>query len=370
LSRVTVLGGGGFGYAAAAHLTLEGHEVTFLLHPGERHPDFLRSRTIQLSGALGTHDVVLHQVTADSAEAVPGRSVIVFAAPGAWYEDSARLIAPHLQDGQLVLVNHGLVGVALRLFYLLEAARTAVHFFIGEMSGQAYAARRLPESESTVGVELFLLSKPTMYAAMPSSDTAASLPLAAGLYPGLVPAQNVLETSLSGLSAILYPPPVLLNAGLLQRTGGDFALFADGVTPAVAEAMHAADEERMTVLRSLGLGAVGLLDWLTHRGHLSPSEVETQSFYDAFHNGGPLGGVKAPASLEDHFFLDAVGSGLVPMAELGQLLGVGTPVFDALITLGSLISGRSYRTVGLTVDRMGLPREPWKLESYLATGRR
>lgn len=370
LSRVAVLGGGGFGCAAAAHLTLQGHEVTLLLHPGARQAGPVPSPRIHLTGILGEHDIELHQVTADPAEAIPGRSVVLFAAPGAWYEDSVRLIAPHLREGQLLLVNNGLVGVALRLSYLLEATRTAVHFFIGEMAGQTYASR----GQLGGTAELFLISKPSLYAAMPATDTTASLPLAADLYPGLTPAQNVLETSLSGLAAILYPPPILFNAGRIQqrqqRPEDGFRLFAEGVTPAVAEAMHAADEERMAVLRGAGLRATGLLDWLTHRGHLSPEEIEAQSFYEAFHRGGPLGGVKAPESLEDDYFLDAVGSGLVPLAELGQLLNVGTPVFDALITLGSLVTGRSYRTVGLTVDRMGLPREPWKLDSYLAGGRR
>ncbi len=378
MSRVTVLGGGGFGLAAAAHLALEGHEVTLLFHPGECYSELVESRAIRLSGALGQREVSLAMVTGNPAEAVPGREVILFAAPGAWYEDSSRLIAPFVEDGQLLLVNRGLAGVALRLATILEATRTTARLLIGEMGGQAYVARELPgggrdgsvASVNPAAVEVLLISRPTMFAAMPSADTPEAMAIAQKLYPGLSAARNVLETSLSGLSAILYPPPVLLNAAAIQRSGGQFGLFREGTTPAVAEVMHAVDEERMTLLRTLGLGAVGLLDGLASRGHLGPEAAEGQSFYAAFQAGGPLQAVPAPSTLEDHDFLDAIGSGLVPLSELGGLLGVGTPVVDGLVTLGSLVTGRSYRSVGLTLDRMGLPREPWKLETFLATGRR
>ncbi len=382
MSRVAVLGGGGFALAAAAHLALEDHEVTILLHAGARGATTRAATpTIRLHGALGEREAVLERVTADPSEAVPGRAAIVFAAPGAWYEDSARLVAPYLEDGQLVLVNQGLVGVALRVAHALAATRATVRVLIGEMAGQAYmvgepAAEGKPAGNgpgagsSPSEVEVFLVSKPTLFAGMPSEETAEALAVASQLYPGLTPAQNVLETSLSSVAAILYPPPVLLNVGTIQRSGRDFSLFEEGVTPAVAELMRAADEERMILVRSLGFGAVGLLDWLAQRGHVSRTAAEAHSFYEAFHAGEPLRDVKAPASLEDHTFLDAVGSGLVPLAELGQLLGLGTPVIDALITMGSLVTGRSYRTVGVTLDRMGLPGEPWKLKTFLETGRR
>jgi opine dehydrogenase len=42
------------------------------------------------------------------------------------------------------------------------------------------------------------------------------------------------------------------------------------------------------------------------------------------------------------------------MAEIGSLLGVETPVIDALITLASVMSGTDYRKDGLTLEKMGL----------------
>ena len=42
------------------------------------------------------------------------------------------------------------------------------------------------------------------------------------------------------------------------------------------------------------------------------------------------------------------------MAEIGKLLGVRTPVMDALITLASTALGVDFRLEGLTLAKMGL----------------
>ena len=45
---------------------------------------------------------------------------------------------------------------------------------------------------------------------------------------------------------------------------------------------------------------------------------------------------------------------LVPVASLGDLLGVETPTIKSLIYLASLINDADYWALGRTVERMGL----------------
>jgi hypothetical protein len=42
------------------------------------------------------------------------------------------------------------------------------------------------------------------------------------------------------------------------------------------------------------------------------------------------------------------------MAEIGKLTGVETPMMDAMVTLASAALGTDFRTVGLTLEKMGL----------------
>jgi opine dehydrogenase len=76
----------------------------------------------------------------------------------------------------------------------------------------------------------------------------------------------------------------------------------------------------------------------------------------AINESAPNQTIKAPAMLDHRYLKEDVGFGLLPMAEIGTLLGVRTPVIDALITLASVISQADYRSEGLTLEKMGLAR--------------
>jgi opine dehydrogenase len=57
------------------------------------------------------------------------------------------------------------------------------------------------------------------------------------------------------------------------------------------------------------------------------------------------------------------------MAEIGKLLGVKTPVMDALITLASTALGGDFLTEGLTLEKMGLAGvKPESLAKILQEG--
>ncbi len=64
--------------------------------------------------------------------------------------------------------------------------------------------------------------------------------------------------------------------------------------------------------------------------------------------------IKSPPSLDHRYIREDIGYGLVPMAEIGKLLGIKTPVMDALITLASTALGVDFRVEGLTLEKMGL----------------
>ena len=57
------------------------------------------------------------------------------------------------------------------------------------------------------------------------------------------------------------------------------------------------------------------------------------------------------------------------MAEIGKLLGIETPVMDALITLASVALGIDFRVEGLTLKKMGLAGvAPADLQRILTDG--
>jgi opine dehydrogenase len=69
----------------------------------------------------------------------------------------------------------------------------------------------------------------------------------------MAPAGNVLQTSLQNGNPVIHPAITLLNAALIERTGGDFFFYEDGVTPAVGRLIEAVDRERISIGRALGV---------------------------------------------------------------------------------------------------------------------
>jgi len=73
------------------------------------------------------------------------------------------------------------------------------------------------------------------------------------VYPSLVPAKNILQTTLQNGNPVIHPSVSLLNAALIERTNGDFYFYEEGVTKAVGRLMKAVDEERLEIGKKLGI---------------------------------------------------------------------------------------------------------------------
>jgi len=65
-------------------------------------------------------------------------------------------------------------------------------------------------------------------------------------------------------------------------------------------------------------------------------------------------GIRAPNRLEHRYIMEDVPMSLVPMASIGELLGVNVPTIKAVIHLASLLHERDYWKEGRTVEKLGL----------------
>jgi opine dehydrogenase len=104
-------------------------------------------------------------------------------------------------------------------------------------------------------------------------------------------------------------------------------------------------------------------------GYTTEAAARTRSAYQCLQESAPNRWVKGPKSLDHRYIHEDVGHGLVPMAEFGRMVGVATPLMDALIQVASVVNGIDYRTEGLTLDRMGLEgMKAADLERFLLEG--
>jgi opine dehydrogenase len=75
---------------------------------------------------------------------------------------------------------------------------------------------------------------------------------------------------------------------------------------------------------------------------------------EAIHNQPGYYGIKAPSTLNHRYIFEDVPMSLVPIASIGEHLGVKVPTLKSIIHLTSLLHERDYWAEGRTVEKLGL----------------
>jgi opine dehydrogenase len=222
---------------------------------------------------------------------------------------------------------------------------------------------------SPARVEIYRRTTNLRCAAFPAKSGSEIIRDISEVFPNIVPAENVLETGLSNINAIMHPAGMLGNAGWIEHTGGAFCYYREGITPAIAAWIERVDCERLEIVKKLGLKPHRFVDIFHQAGLTTDGARDSGSVYRAIHESEPNRTIKAPPTLDHRYIREDVGFGLVPMAAVGAMLGVRTPVIDALITLASASSRVDYRREGLSLEKMGLANiSPGALSKLLQEG--
>ncbi|MHB0886639.1 MAG: NAD/NADP octopine/nopaline dehydrogenase family protein [Bacillota bacterium] len=349
---VAVMGAGNGGLAMAADLAVAGHQVRLFNRSPERLAAVLERGGIELtkdgpSGAPGEPALVkLSTVTTDPAAAIEGAELIMVVIPAIGHRRMAELCAPHLADGQVVVLNPGRTGGALEFRASLEASGCQADVVIAEASTFLFAARAI----APAGARIYGTKRRVTFAALPASRNPEVAALLTRAYPGrFMPASSVLETSLENIGAVFHPAITLLNAGRIEDDSASFEFYRQGASPSVARIIEAVDAERCRVARALGVPHVTALEWM-RRSY----GVNTPDLYTALRTNPGYAGIPAPGQLRHRYLTEDIPTSLVPLASFGHLLGVPTPAIRSLIDLASAMHGLDYFTVGRTVERLGL----------------
>jgi opine dehydrogenase len=361
---IAVLGAGHGGCAAAADLTARG----FAVRLQARRPERLAAiRTQGGIRARGVHDGVFPpaHLTTDVAEAVKGADLIMLVVPSVAHEAYARLLAPLLRGEVPVFLNPGHTGGGLHFVRELRCAGGSPEVATCETVTLTYIARL--EAEATVGI--YSYTRNLMFAAFPGKHTARLYAHLKPVYPEIALASSVLETGLANMNAVFHPPGMLMNAGWIEATGGDFLFYRQGITEAVGRVVGGIDAERLAVAKALGVPARPFLETFHAAGLTTRDAMLSGSVSLACRESAPNATLRSPSSLDHRYVHEDVGYGLVPMAALARLAGVPTPVIDAHVALFALATGIDYARTGLTLEKLGLAGiGPPTLANFVAEG--
>jgi len=342
--KFSVLGAGAGGQTMAASLKSRGYSVRLYDNDRDKIAKLKALGKIVVTGKFeceGAPDVI----TDDIAEALQGADVIMVCTTTDAHEEIANLCIPHLRDGQILMLNPGHVGGAMLVSHIIrDVHKCAAKIIIAEAGDLMYACRSY-EIGTTFqsGIKTF-----TEVATVPAGDVDALLKELKPIFTNLVAAKNVLETGFEGGGAMLHPIPSLMN---INRTdmGVPYDYYMEGITPSVAKLVSACDAERLAVCKALGLNVSPLVKSLQKMYNLTQDDM-----YELLQNNKAYVGVKSPMNLKHRFIVEDTMSGLVPLASIGNMLGIETPIMNAYIEIAGVVCGRDFRKEGRTAEKLGL----------------
>ena len=343
-TRYTVMGAGNGGLAVAGVLGIQGFPVCLYNRTEEHLQGVSWHGGVQVTGAMNGFGPVT-SVTSDVETAVAHADVIMVVTPATAHRPLAVKMAPHLRDGQVIVLNPGRTGGALEFRRVLSEQRCEASVLIAETQTFLYASRAVSKSAA----HIFKIKNSVPLATLPAHWIPPALAILNQAFPAFVAGGSVLSTSLDNIGAVFHPALTILNAGWIEGTKGRFEYYIDGITPSIAKVLEAIDTERRWVAAALGVHCVTAREWL----YLSYDSAGS-SLFEAIQNTSGYRGIQAPATIAHRYISEDVPMSLVPLSSLGQSLGVPTPTIDMIIQLAQLLHGKDYRREGRTVERLGI----------------
>jgi len=359
--NVTVLGSGNGGCAVAFDFAAHGHPVS--LFDFEQFPESIVAIQdhggIYAEGELEGFAPVVY-AGHDMAQAMHGADTVIAVGPAYSTKPFGIECRPHLKSGQMVVVCPSSCGGSIEFKNGAGLSIRDQSVIVAETSTLPYAVRLTEPGR----IKVFLkLRGGLLLAAVPGENTSHVLDLLREVYPAMEAAQNVLQTSLQNGNPVIHPAVTLLNAALIERTQGDFLFYEEGVTPAVGRLIEALDQERIAIGRKLDIDIVPDPELGRQQGYMQAADYES-----GYATAPGFKGIRAQRMLDNRYFHEDVGYGLVFMKDLADLLGVETPNMSATIQLASVLMKRDYLgEARRTMSSLGLSDyAPEPLKEFLA----
>ena len=321
--HVTVIGAGNGGMASAFDFAQHGHDVALFAPPhyGDNVVAVAEAGGIHASGDLEGFAPIRY-AGHDAAEAMAGAELVVVVGPAYATESQAVDAGPHLTEDMAVLVCPGSGAGAIAFKRAAGLALDDDRIVIGETHTLPYAVR--VTAPGVINVFLKLTTE-VYLAAMPRAGTDRLYDLVRDVWPAVEKAESVFQTTLQNGNPVIHPAVTLLNAGLLERTGGDFLFYEEGVTESVGRLIEAVDNERLAIAAALGVTVLSEPAIGMKQGYMLEDNYST-----GYSTAPGFLGIKAQSQLDHRYLTEDVGYSLIFLTDLAARLGVPTPAMDAV----------------------------------------
>jgi opine dehydrogenase len=142
---------------------------------------------------------------------------------------------------------------------------------------------------------------------------------------------------------------VLLNAGRIERSHGEFYFYEEGVTAGVCRLIGSVDLERRAIGKALGLDLLPVEEAFARAGFGPRGDL-----WAGINGSRMLTQLKAPGSLQTRWLSEDVPYGIAAWSLLGEQIGVKTPLMRSLVEIASATVGIDFWRAARTPQDLGI----------------
>ncbi|WP_038362979.1 NAD/NADP octopine/nopaline dehydrogenase family protein [Bosea sp. UNC402CLCol] len=327
--RVSILGAGAAACGAAAQLSAMGHDPMLWSPSGRSTEQLAAGAPLRATGAI---EASFHpRIAGSAAEAAASADVVMLAMPGYAHKMAFDAVAPHLKEGQSVIVSSHASFGALYLSQLLAARKLSVPIVVW---GTTLTTGR---KASPTEVAVNSLRSKIDIASLPREAAAEALALCNALFgERFVVREGLLAIALSNLNPQNHLAIALFNLTRMER--GESWGQAENVTTAVGRVMEALDAERLAIAEAFGVSVRTIREHYAYSYQLPVASIAEMN---AELHGRGKGGF-GPTTLESRYVLEDAPYGLWPTVLLGRLAGKPATLHEAGLTMLSAAYGRDF----------------------------
>src|SRR6202048_878566 len=345
--RIAVLGGGNGSFAAAGDLALAGHEVRMWRRDKAAIAAHRKAGgSILVKDFAGCHEAKPALVTPDIEAAVHQAELILCPVPATAQADIAKLLAPHLADGQVVFLPPGTFGSVL-FAKTAHAAGNRAAVAYAETGTLPWLTRKHGAFEAAITVRAKRL--PT--GVFPLARKEHALALLRAVFPGVIEdCGDALSGALMNAGPIIHPPLIIMNAGPLQHFER-WDIHKEGTQPAIRRVTDTLDKERIAVREALGY-APPHFPLANHYAAAGEEWMYGRGSHDRLTDSGDW---REHIVLTEHrYMVEDTRFGLSFLISVASLVGVATPLARAFLSIGSAVCGEDFMMSGRTLGSLGL----------------
>lgn len=342
--KFTIVGCGNSGLIHAAKLFEKGFEVALLKTSttNGRYFDIIseekayRVKDDTVEGNGREFIVKPALITRNVEKAISFADVIMVTTTTLQHEFVAELIAPHVRDGQTIILVPGYMGSLIFKKYINK------NVTYSEWETTAYNGRIV----NNEFVRISFYNPRNAISVLPISRTQETLELLSKCFNNTkYTRKHILESAFHNPNMIVHPIGILFSASRIEYSNGEFWMYREAFTPSVVNVIKAFDVEKNKVLQAFGCEPLDYFEAAKWRNEEDLS-IDAMAVFRSFADSSN----KGPSFINHRYLNEDVPMGLGLYVSVAKIVGVDTSIQEGIASLASALLNKDLRSGARTIQ--------------------